>query len=466
MSAAATAVSQRYADRLRNAKAAFASGDFKTTIHETEQQLLETPNDPQALAMLAAALKKAGNYGIAYQIAKRSAQLAPERPEPWLALGFAAQDLWLVDEAIDAYRKALQRALNDKQRTDYNNNIGSVFIAIGDFKQAEPYLRRALDLTPDDELARHNLGLCRLAARDWAEGWRYYSASVGSESRRNWKYLAPPGEPTWDGTKGKNVVIYGEQGLGDEIVAASMFNDAINDCRRVILDCDARLAPLFRRSFPRASVHGTRWVKDGLDWPAEDREIDYSISAFELGKLYRQDDSSFKATPYLVPCPDRLRMWRALFAEKKKPVIGIAWSGGTWINAAKYRTLPLADWQPIFDSIDAHWVSLQYKDAAAEIAQTPVVQYPYATLTKDYDDTAALVAALDCVITVPTAVAHLAPALGVPTIAMQSSRPCWKFSGGLAWHPGVKLIPNDGDWTQVARKTAQSVREFIKDSQR
>jgi ADP-heptose:LPS heptosyltransferase len=184
-------------------------------------------------------------------------------------------------------------------------------------------------------------------------------------------------------------------------------------------------------------------------------------------KHYRKKPEDFPPGAFLKACPDRTAMWRAHFARHGKPAIGIAWTGGTWKNAGSYRKLPLKDWQPIFDSIDAHWVSLQYKDASEDIKDTPVVQYPWATLSKDYDDTAAMVAALDCVISVPTTVVHLAAALGVPTIAMKAPTPCWKFAGeSLAFHPSVRLVQNDGDWLKTAAETAMCIRQFVKDSQK
>lgn len=460
MSQAATLRSAANLDAIRKATELYNANDLDGSFAIIDAQLLKEPNDAQALTLAASILKKAKKLPVAYQLAKRACDLRPERSEVWNTLGHCAQQLWQQDEAFSSYRKALQRAQTNTHRALYLNNIGSVHIDNGEYAKAEPFVRQSLEIDPNDAMARHNLGLVLLAQRQWTEGWKYYSASIGTDNRRKFKYLDTE-EPIWDGTKGKTVVIYGEQGLGDEIVAASMFNDAIRDAGRLILDCDHRLGHLFRRSFPGAKVYGTRWKKEALPWNEEDRKIDYSIASFEIGRFYRNADSDFTGTPYLIPCPDRTAMWQSLFASKKKPVIGVAWTGGTWTNAAKFRCLDIKNWQPIFDSIDAHWVSLQYKDATKEIEGTPVVQYPYATLSKDYDDTAALVSALDCVISVPTAVVHLAAALGTPTIAMQSSKPCWKFAGGLAWHPEVKLIPNNGDWSRTVKDTTKALHERL-----
>jgi tetratricopeptide (TPR) repeat protein len=457
-----TAYSQKDVERLRRSQIHFDAGDYTAATGVIEEHLLHNPNDPQGLVMAALILKKAGRLPFAYSLAKRAAELMPQHPEPHSALGLMAQGLWQLDEAEKEYRLALARAKNPKQRALYLNNLSSIRLDTGRFKEGIPILEESLSLVPDDAMARHNYGLCLLAERQWQKGWEYYSSSIGSTSRLNIKYLPDPGEPVWDGTKGKTVVITGEQGLGDELCAASMIPDAIEDCQKVIIDCDKRLTGLFKRSFPKASVHGTRWEK-GLAWPDEDRQIDYSIAGFELGQFYRNSDEAFPGTPYLTPCPQRTAMWKSYFASLDKPTIGIAWSGGTWANAGMHRKMDLPDWKPIFDSIDAHWVSLQYKDAKEEIAGTPVVQYPWATLTKDYDDTAALAAACDLIITMQTSVVHLAGAMGVPTWSIIPKTSQWRYgeSGeSLPWYRSVRMFRQGKDWPvkQIASELKQRYR--------
>jgi hypothetical protein len=109
--------------------------------------------------------------------------------------------------------------------------------------------------------------------------------------------------------------------------------------------------------------------------------------------------------------------------------------------------------------MDCHFVSLQYKDATDEIESTNITQYDHATLTKDYDTTAALVASLDAVVGVPTSVVHLAGALGVPTIAMKAPISCWKYHSGLLFHP-CYLIENRG-WPDTVRAAADKLGEIL-----
>lgn len=435
---------------LVKATALYEAGKIEEAYATLDAYLMREPNDAQALAVMSAILKKANKVSIAYSLAKRATELRPDRPEPWNAYAHAAQFLWRMEEAESSYRKALQRTKDKRQRALYLNNLASTFIDRGLFAQAEPMCRESLEIM-DDRQTRHNLGLVLMAQRQWEEGWGFYSASVGTENRRNVRYR-PPGkeELVWDGSKDKTIVVYGEQGLGDEICAASMLPEAIRDSKKVIVDCDKRLEGLFRRSFPDAVVYGTRWAKPGeAKWAEKGDEIEASTSAFELGKFYRKSDSDFPGTPYLIPDPDRVAMWKGLFTAKGKPTIGIAWSGGTWHNASEHRKLPLADWKPIFDAVDAHWVSLQYKDASDQVKGTPVTQYKFGTLTPDYDDTAALVASCDLVIAMQTSVNHLAGAMGVPVWTMIPQVSQWRYGEGydaIPWYRSMKLYRQTDKW--------------------
>jgi tetratricopeptide (TPR) repeat protein len=424
----------------------YANGDYARAGALAELYLREHPDDAQALSILAACLKQGDKAAIGYTLAKRAAELRPDRPEVWVCLGHMAQNLWRMDEANSCYRKALQRARNNDQKGLYNNNLGSVQLDLGQFAKAEEFIRESLKYNDVDPNTRHNLGLCLLARREWGEAWKWYSASIGSSYRAEFRYGK---EPVWDGKPVGTLVVYGEQGLGDEVCAASAIPDIVKHQApgRVIIDCDKRLENLFRRSFPDATVHGTRWEKV-LSWPEADRNIDASISAFEVLKHFRNKAEDFPGTPYLKACPDRVKMWKALHGNGR-PTIGIAWTGGTWKNAGSFRKMPLDEWKPIFDAVDANWVSLQYKDASGDIKGTPVTQYPWATLSKDYDDTAALVASCDLVIGMQTSVNHLAGALGVPTWIVLPKTSQWRYGENytdLPWYKSAKLYRQGASW--------------------
>jgi hypothetical protein len=242
-----------------------------------------------------------------------------------------------------------------------------------------------------------------------------------------------------------------------------MFPDAIERAQRVIIETDPRLAGLWKRSFPKAKVYGTRGKRNVL-WDEEDRNPKYSMSALQLGELFRPTPETCPGTPFLVADPERVLMWQSLWASKAKPVVGIAWTGGTRNTAQHTRQWKLEELNPLFDSVDAHWVSLEYKDASQQLQGSPVVQYPHGTLTKDYDDTAALVKSLTCVVSMQTSVIHLAGGLGVPcavglphtsqwrygtsgeTMPFYSSVRLFRQKDGQTWSPVLKNI---SDWLKA-----------------
>src|SRR5262245_10621342 len=396
--------------------------------HDAAWKLLGTilndnPNDLPALVGASYLFLSTGALPQAYHFARRATEIAPNEDSTWTNFGNAAAQMCLNDEAEAAYRRGLQCCKLAKNRNLLWLNLCGLYIDTGQFDKAERYAQRLLDVAPESKSALANLGFCQLAKRDWVNGWKNYHNTVGSSWRKKVRYLD---EPEWDGSPGKNVVVYADQGLGDEISFASMIQDAAARCKKLIFDCDGRLEGLFRRSFPGVKVYGTR-VKDEK-WAKEDREIDASLSVGQLGEFVRQKDEDFTGAPYLIPCPERVMQWKALFSgtdenpllHDTRPVIGIAWTGGVPKTNARNRRVSLEDLLPVL-KLPAHFVSLQYKDAAKEIEtfraahpDVDLVQYKWATLTDDYDDTAALIAACDMVLCIQTAIARTAGALGVP----------------------------------------------------
>jgi hypothetical protein len=189
----------------------------------------------------------------------------------------------------------------------------------------------------------------------------------------------------------------------------------------------------------------------------------------QIGEYYRLRDDQFPGTPYLVPCPDRRRMWKSLFMAKHKPIIGIAWTGGVAKTNARNRRLGLEDFLPVFTSIDAHWVSLQYKDAGKEIAaflakhpDVDLKQYPFGTLTSDYDDTAALIASLDHVLCIQTAVAHTAGALGTPVTVLLPVATQWRYGtthDTIPWYDCLRVIRQEktGSWRNEIERAVTTI---------
>ena len=190
-----------------------------------------------------------------------------------------------------------------------------------------------------------------------------------------------------------------------------------------------------------------------------------------MAEFFRHSDDDFPGTPYLVPDPDRVLMWKSLFESKGKPCIGIAWRGGIPRTGAKFRQWNLEDLLPIFKSVNAHWVSLQYKPAVKEIhkfkqqhPEIDIAEYPYGTLTDDYDDTAALVAALDHTVCMQTAVAHLCGGMGKPCWVFVPKNSQWRYGGNgdsIPWYKSLRVIRQKerGKWTDEIRQAGRDLEK-------
>jgi len=446
--------------RLELARHYAESGEYSKATRIAEKELQDNPKSIPWLCLYVYCLEKYGNIAAAYLMCKQLCYLAPNDASPWLNMANIASRLWQTSEAVKAGKKGLKVAHKDKDKVQLNVNLGCVYVDTGRFDKALPYFDAAKAIDPEAQKARSNSGFCYLAKGEWEQGWKEYHYSLGEQWRPVKKYQNPP-EDEWDGTPGKKVVLYGEQGIGDQICFASMLPDAAKD-NEIILDCAPKLESLFRRSFPEISVYGTLG-EEYRPWENKDREFDASLAMGQIGEFYRNSEEDFPKEPFLVADEERVMMWKSLWKTKKKPVIGFAMTGGIQKTGKKYRTSTLEDWLPLFKAIDAHWVSLEYKprddyEAFAETHDVDIKEYPWGTLTDDYDDTAALVASLDGVVSVPTSIWHLAGALGVPLVALKFRYSCWKTTAGLPFHPVDHWVEWNRTWKQTVIDSISAVR--------
>jgi len=382
-----------------------------------------------------------GSYGLAYNIIKRSADIRPINAAAWHNMGKCFHEVQKDELADEHFRKAV------KLKPDFPNALEGLSMSAlhrGDFEQCIALSNRALAENPELVDARVNRGMAYLATRRWREGWRDYQANLGTEKNR--KEMKYGNESRWDGTKGLNVVCYGEQGLGDEISFASCLPDLIRDCKTVTLEVDKRLAPLFQRSFPTAMVYGTRYKPEEARTWAHSQSFDARVALGELPKFYRNKDSDFHGKPYLIPRPDMSAQWGVLLNEKK-PKIGIAWTGGIPKTGTYRRSVTLDTFAPLFKGIDAQWVSLQYKDAdgvkgAEEKYGVKIHDWEWGSRFWDYDQTIALLSQLDIVVSVTTAVVDAAGAIGKECWCLVPEMPMWRHLAegeSFPWASSVKL---------------------------
>ncbi|WP_287994330.1 tetratricopeptide repeat protein [Acidiphilium sp.] len=396
--------------------------------------LLEVnPVNPEAMYIAATALMRMKQNGLAVLLYNAASQLKPEEAAIWNNLGCALQE-WHPKDAVAVFAEALERSPG---HLEASKNLAAVLGRTGRRAEAIALGRELWNAHPGDEDIPYNLALDLLHTDDWPAAWEAYRYSEGNAQRTERSYYRAGGAraPRWSpkAPGSGRVVIYGEQGVGDEIWAAAMYNGAHAAHKAdwaFVLDCDPRLEKIFRRSFPWAQVHGTRDQKRP-DW-VKATPVDASIIAFGLGETFLRKPR--RMAPWLKPDPVLVSMFRAYLARLGDgPKIGLAWTGGATRWERAERSIDPQLLTPFKHIPKAVVVSLEYEDGPVPPG---VHEIPWATRKGvDLDVTAALIAALDEVVSVPQTACDIAGAVGTPIRALVGPCPPWRFTeaAGDAW---------------------------------
>lgn len=383
----------------------------------------------RALFMSGYIMMEAERYGLAFNIYQRCAQLNPRQSDIWSNMGMCLEEL-----DTERAKMMFERAYSlDNRNHRALANHGLMCLLTGQPERCIELSAKALNLDPELRAAKHNMGLAQIMLRQWREGWKNYADTLGVKHREARDY----GVPDWNGEPG-TVLVYGEQGVGDEIMFASCLAD-LSKTNKIVFDCDSRLEGLFARSFD-FPVYGDRFKKESR---AADQQVDYQCAIGQLPSFYRNSDAAFPGRPYLTPDPERCIQWRALFDTFKGRKIGIAWRGGLKNTGEARRSLELSDLEPLFNDRDT-FISLEYKPVhKAELDKYGIKPYPRATAKGgDIDDLAALINELDIVICCCTAVFHIAGALGKRCYVIAPTAPPYIMckTGDLPWYHSVKTF--------------------------
>lgn len=399
-----------------------------------------------------------GNSALAELCFKKNIELDPKSVSGYNNLGFIYKGENWEKKAEQAFLTAISlfpKGADRKELATMYNNLATLYVNNGTPDKAIQYCNQALGIDSDNKQAVWNRALAFLEAGRWAEGWADHEAGFHYEEatlKKSPKRLTKDyGCPVWDGSPGKTVVVYGEQGLGDEIMFASMLPDLQKVCKKVIYDCHPRLVGIMRESFPDIDVYGTRKDTE-MAWPAL-YEIDAKVAIGSLGKWFRNRLEDFPKTPFLTSTAFKYDL------SGSKPKIGISWKGGYKSTRKDLRSLTLDQLEPLL-RLDADFYSLQYtKGADKEIQEfterTGIVIHHDQEMVDDYDRTAGFIQSLDLVISVCTAVIHLSGGLGVPCWILTPSRPAWRYGvrGPMPWYGSVQLYRQKGDdWDSVVNK--------------
>ncbi len=378
----------------------------------------------------------------------------------------ALRFLWRTREAIADCERAL--ALQPRCVDAYINR-GIVFQDLGRLQEALEDYERAMALRPEDPEPRFYASMVKLLSGDLPQGWQLYENRHARQPKRAFR------QPQWSGQEelaGKRILLHGEQGFGDTIQFCRYVPLVAQRGGSVILEVPAPLARLLATlpGVERCAIRG-----DPLP------NFDYHCPLLSLPLAFNTTLSSIPAdVPYLRSDPREVRQWRARLGETRKRRVGLVWSGGhrpdhpeLWCINDR-RNIPLRTLSALRRP-GLEFYSLQ-KGQPAESELTAVTAggwdgpeiHDFSALLRDFADSAALIEQLDLVISVDTATAHLAGALGKPVWILNRFDTCWRWlldRPDTPWYPTAQLYrqPRGGDWdsviAEVARDLARKAQE-------
>jgi len=426
-------------------------------------------SDPFALELLGHAAYMRGEWGMAANLYKQAYSIN-QSVDILINLGACFKQIDMLKEAEETWAMGLQAFPNapDHQRSGLLANMAGCYTANGTPQRAIDLYRQAIEVDPTNRTAIYNTCWPLMETRDWADGLRAYDTgfTCGVRTMRTYDGVKPldvslsPAEMRVE-MQGKRVIVWGDQGLGDEIMAASCIPDLIQDARQVVFDCHPRLVDLFSRSFG-IECTGTRKTSN-TEW-LRGREFDLSVPITTLMTAYRSD-REWPGAPYLKPGKIMPQVSRGMR-------IGLSWAGGVPSTRAHVRSMTLKTLSGLIGNSDAGWYSLQYHESAAiEVCRLEeshgihIRHFPDVLLAENYDRTAELVAGLDLVITVCTTVMHLAGAMGIPCWVMTPSRPPWVMGiegDTMPMYKSLRLFrqaPGESDWSGVIRRIGDALAQ-------
>lgn len=431
------------------------------------QALNEAPEAPDLLYLAGCVLRSQGHLGMALPMFAKALSKDQKQPNLWMHYAATLHDLNEWDDAIKAFSVVHGMIPTDPMPPA---NIAASCTQQGRWRDALTWADKSLKLDPENYIAHISASYACLALGRWAEGWKHTEYMYGNHLVIRVYNDKEHEEPDWDGSPGKTVVVQCDQGVGDILMYGQCLPQMVKDCKTVILECADRLVPLMKRNFPECVVYGTL-KQAGQGW-SRNHQIDAHIHISALPKFYRGSELAFPRKAYIKPDDAKVQYWREWLSTLPKPWIGISWQGGIQNTQKHLRTLKLEQLAPVLE-LKGSFIDLSYKDNQSEVDAWNARGVSKITRPKidknDYDDTLALVAALDEVVTVTTAVVHACGAMGRSAKVLVPAVPMWRYAyrceDGMIWYPKdsvqmYRQAPGE-EWGMTIKRLAKDLKPRI-----
>ena len=446
-------------------------GELELAIQAYHKAIEIQPNYVEVYNNLGIALKGQGELELAIQAYHKAIEIQPNYAEVHYNLGNAYQEQKKLELATQVYHKAIEIQPN---YAEAHNNLGNAYQEQGELELAIQAYHKAIEIQDDFAEAHNNLGQILLLLGYFRQGWEEYewrwqcrNFSIG---QRNFP------QPLWNGSnlQGKSILVWAEQGIGDEIMFANLLDSLKKISSHIIVECEIRLVAFFQRSFPE-----TQFVP--RENPPNSRllnsNIDYQVPIGSLGQWLRPDEDSFKQNrqSYLTTCTDKSeqikKRYQSLAADSI--LIGISWkSTGAKQKQTLSKSTTLKDWTSILSQQGCCFINLQYGDIEPELEQfqeeTGLKIYCDQEIDalQNLDDFATQVSALDLVVSTSNTTAHIAGALGKRVWTLLPYMPNWRWMlnrNDTLWYPHMRLFRQNtiGDWRDVFQRVTLALEQHI-----
>ena len=454
------------------------------------------PDYPVAYLNLGNWHKAHGNVEDQIRYYKKAVELKPDYYEAYNNLGSTLRQQGQVDEAIDCFEKVLAlkadfplaylnlglcyRDKRDMEREiayfsktiavspdywDAHIHLGYALLIAGDLDKAEHHFRTVLKARPEDIQARFNLGVLLLQRGNYKEGFELYEARFEFFSLSNPEvdphfFTKACKAPRWNGEDlgDKSLLVWMEQGLGDCIMMMRFLPQVAAFCpKRLVLLCRAPLT----RLFDHVPYH-----IETIDFDTELRSgvFDYHVALTSLPHLLGTTLETLPTeVPYISGHEAMKLHWKERLAPTSGLKVGLVWAGNSKMPRDFLRSMPFSNLAPLAQIPDCTFISLQKGDISDEAAQANWLDHENIAACNDFLDTAALVDNLDLVISVDTATAHLAGALGKPVWLLCRYESEWRWlmeREDSPWYPSMRIFrqPSVDDWPGVIERIHRELR--------
>jgi len=429
-----------------------ALGKFDEALADFKSALLLKPFNVHGLTNRAIALTELRRLDEAMQDIQKAIEIEPDNPKAFNSRGVINRDLGYFEMALNDFQSALSLSPHD---INVINNMGNVYKDTGNYDKALASFVEAHTKEPNDIEATWNQSLLFLLFENFAGAWQPYECRW-ERANQSTRFLSSS-KPLWDGETGKRIFLWAEQGIGDEIMFSSMLREVYAASSQLIVQCDQRLIPLFKRSFNDDIIYN-----HNRDEISEDA-YDFHIPIGSLPRIFRPSLESFKkgSKPFLRFELNKARSLRQkILTDPEERLIGISWKSKSILPGSLKRNISLNDIVHYTHTPKTKLLSLQYGDVSKEIMQLKketgidIIQIDEIDNYADIDGLATIIGACDQVVSIDNATVHLAGALGADTRVLLPYNRDWRWgvSGTTSyWYDTIRLYrqsePNDWETT-------------------